>query len=80
MERLGILEDWPSQTISAISSCILGLLANPDALKKAQQEILGIVGSTQLPSFDDQDSLPYITAIVKEGLRWRDAVPMCKTM
>lgn len=45
-------------------------------LKKAHDEIDRVLGPGQLPSFEDQDSLPYITAIVKETLRWRDVVPL----
>ncbi|KAG6908818.1 hypothetical protein DXG01_003171 [Tephrocybe rancida] len=63
-------------TVSAIASCILGLLTNPTALKKAQEEIDRVVGPKQLPTFDDVDSLPYITAITKETLRWRDVTPI----
>lgn len=64
--------------MAIIGSCILGLLTNPSALKKAQQEIDLVLGVGQLPEFDDQDSLPYITAVVKEAFRWRDAVPLGK--
>ncbi|KAF8218523.1 cytochrome P450, partial [Tricholoma matsutake] len=35
-----------------------------------------VVGLKQLPDFDDFDSLPYITAIAKETLRWRDITPI----
>ncbi|KAF9457689.1 cytochrome P450 [Collybia nuda] len=63
-------------TVSAIASCVLGLLSHPDVLKKAQQEIDSVVRPGQLPDFEDEASLPYITAIVKETLRWRDVVPI----
>jgi len=63
-------------TVSAIASCVLGLLTNPEAFKKAREELDRVVGPGQLPSFDDQPSLPYITAIVKETLRWRDVTPI----
>lgn len=62
-------------TVSALSSCVLGLLSNPEAFKKAQREIDNVVKPGQLPSFDDEASLPYITAIVNETLRWRDVAP-----
>ncbi|KNZ80387.1 O-methylsterigmatocystin oxidoreductase [Termitomyces sp. J132] len=62
-------------TVSAISSCILGLLENPAVVKKAQEELDRVVGLNHLPTFDDEDSLPYITAITKETLRWRDVAP-----
>ncbi|KAG6908815.1 hypothetical protein DXG01_003168 [Tephrocybe rancida] len=63
-------------TVAAVASCILGLLTNPMTLKKAQEEIDRVVGPRQLPTFDDMDSLPYITAITKETLRWRDVTPI----
>ncbi|KAF8231005.1 cytochrome P450 [Tricholoma matsutake] len=59
-------------TMSAIASCVLGLVTHPEVLEKTQAEIDAIVGLKQLPDFDDFDSLPYITAIAKETLRWRD--------
>ncbi|KAG6867871.1 hypothetical protein C0993_009945 [Termitomyces sp. T159_Od127] len=64
-------------TVSAILTGILGLLANPQALKKAQDEIDRVIGSDNLPTFDDETSLPYITAITKEALRWRVVAPIC---
>ncbi|KAF8219321.1 cytochrome P450 [Tricholoma matsutake] len=63
-------------TVSAIASCVLGLVTHPEVLKKAQAEIDAMVGLNQLPDFDDFDCLPYITAITKETLRWRDVVPI----
>jgi len=62
--------------VSAIASCVLGLVTHPEVLKKAQAEIDAIVGLGHLPDFGDFDSLPYITAIAKETLRWRDVVPI----
>jgi len=63
-------------TVTAVASCILGLLGNPEALKKAQEEIDRVVGPEQLPTFADEAALPYVTAIVKETLRWRDVTPI----
>ncbi|KAF8218550.1 cytochrome P450 [Tricholoma matsutake] len=63
-------------TVSAIASCVLGLVTHPEVLEKAQAEIDAVVGLKQLPDFDDFDSLPYITAIAKETLRWRDITPI----
>ncbi|TEB22313.1 cytochrome P450 [Coprinellus micaceus] len=63
-------------TVSAITSCILGFLENPDILKKAQADLDRVVKPGQLPEFDDESSLPYITAIVKETLRWREVAPI----
>jgi len=63
-------------TVSAIASCILGLLDKPEVLKKAQRELDSVLKPGHLPDFDDESALPYITAIVKETLRWRDVVPI----
>ena len=59
-----------------MASCILGLLDKPEVLAKAQRQLDAVVKPGYLPDFDDEDSLPYITAIVKETLRWRDVVPI----
>ncbi|KAG5634095.1 hypothetical protein H0H81_003423, partial [Sphagnurus paluster] len=63
-------------TVSVIAICILGLLSNPEALRKAQQEIDNAITPGQLPTFKDKDSLPYITATVKEALRWQNVAPL----
>ncbi|KAJ7032289.1 cytochrome P450, partial [Mycena alexandri] len=52
---------------------MLVMLANPEAQKKAQAEIDSVTGQTRLPDFNDQDALPYVSALVKEVLRWRPA-------
>lgn len=49
---------------------------NPHVVKKAQDELDRVVGSERLPDFSDQDNLPYISAIVKEVLRWGCTVPI----
>ena len=41
----------------------------PHVQKKAQEELDMVLGGT-LPSFADQDSLPYTSALVKEVFRW----------
>jgi hypothetical protein len=40
-------------------------------------QIDAVVKSGHLPDLDDEPSLPYVTAIAKEALRWRDVVPLC---
>ena len=48
----------------------------PDVQRKAQAERDAVVGHDRLPTFADQDSLPYVSALVKECLRWRVVVPL----
>ena len=49
---------------------------NPRAMRKAQEELDQVVGGGRLPDFSDQVDLPYISAIVKEVLRWGCPTPM----
>ncbi|KAG5637844.1 hypothetical protein H0H81_002981 [Sphagnurus paluster] len=63
-------------TSTAISSCVLGLVSQPKVFNKAREEIDRVIGTGNLPTFEDRDSLPYITAIAKEALRWRDVLPI----
>ena len=47
----------------------------PEVQEKARAELDAIIGQERLPEFSDQDSLPYVCAIIKELLRWRSVVP-----
>ncbi|KAF9522915.1 cytochrome P450 [Crepidotus variabilis] len=58
-------------TSAALASCILGLLGRPDVLQRARKELDSVIKPGNLPDFEDEPSLPYITAIAKEALRWR---------
>ncbi|KAF7345632.1 Cytochrome P450 [Mycena venus] len=63
-------------TVSALGTFVLAMLANPGAQKKAQAEIDSVVGVGHLPDFADESALPYVSAIVKEVLRWRNVTPI----
>ncbi|KAF7372980.1 Cytochrome P450 [Mycena sanguinolenta] len=63
-------------TVSAMGTFILAMLLNPEVQKKAQAEIDSVVGPGQLPGFADRPTLPYVSAIVKEVLRWRNVTPL----
>ena len=62
--------------MSAIASFFLAMVLFPDIQRKAQDEIDRVVGDNRLPSFTDQSSLPYISHIVWECLRWNPVKPM----
>ncbi|PSR77912.1 hypothetical protein PHLCEN_2v7654 [Hermanssonia centrifuga] len=51
----------------------------PDVLARAQKEIDEVVGRERMPNFDDEGSLPYINALIKEVLRWRPVLPLSTT-
>ena len=42
----------------------------PDVQKKAQAELDGVVGSTELPSREHLASLKYVNRVTKETVRW----------
>ncbi|KAJ7251429.1 cytochrome P450, partial [Mycena rebaudengoi] len=63
-------------TRAALGTFILAMLASPDVQKRAQEEIDAVVHEGHLPSFDDEESLPYVSAIVKEVLRWKPVTPI----
>ena len=52
------------------------MMVNPEAQRKAQEEIDRVLPAGHLPDFSDYESLPYIAAIVKETFRWQNALPM----
>ncbi|KAH7010382.1 cytochrome P450 [Ilyonectria destructans] len=58
-------------TSSSILSFILAMCVFPEAQRKAQEEIEAVVGSQRTPTWDDEDRLPFVKAVVSETLRWR---------
>ncbi|KAK0440601.1 cytochrome P450 [Armillaria borealis] len=63
-------------TVSVLCTFMLAMLANPEAQRKAQEEIDAVLGSGELPRFADEVSLPFVSAVVKEVLRWKNVTPM----
>ncbi|KAJ7251241.1 cytochrome P450 [Mycena rebaudengoi] len=76
-DTAGVLYAGGFDTMNAVlGSFILAMLANPDVQKRAQEEIDAVVHDGHLPSFDDEESLPYVSAVVKEVLRWKPVAPI----
>ncbi|KZP23269.1 cytochrome P450 [Athelia psychrophila] len=63
-------------TVSTLSTFFLAMMKYPEVQAKAQLEIDSVLGSGHLPGFGDEASLPYISAIVKECLRWEVVTPI----
>lgn len=56
----------------AIGQCIACAAIYPEWVKKARAEMDAVCGNAErLPSFEDRDKMPYMTAVAKEILRWR---------
>lgn len=47
------------------------MVSYPNVLARAQQEVDSVVGKGSFPSFEDQDSLPYINGLIHETLRYQ---------
>ncbi|KAJ7648325.1 cytochrome P450 [Mycena polygramma] len=63
-------------TGAALGTFVLAMLANPEAQKKGQAEVDLVIGAGNLPGFADEGALPYVSAIVKEVLRWKVVTPI----
>jgi cytochrome P450 len=56
---------------------MMAAICHPRVIEKARKEIDSVCGHAQrLPTLNDMESLPYISAIIKESLRWRPVVPL----
>ena len=63
-------------TVSALETLFLALTCYPEVVRKAQAQLDQVLGG-RLPDFGDRESLPYLTAILKETFRWNPVTPIC---
>jgi cytochrome P450 len=63
-------------TVSTTMSFFLAMIVYPEVQSKAQAEIDRVIGRERLPEMEDIESLPYVSAVVTESLRWLPVVPM----
>lgn len=70
------MEAGSDTTSSYLNTLVLGILAFPDAQRKAQEEIDRVVGSDRAPEFDDLERMPYMQALLKETHRFRPNAPL----
>jgi cytochrome P450 len=59
-----------------LTAFILAMVLNPDVQRKAQQELDSLLEPGHLPTFEDAESFPYVTALMKEVLRWNPIAPI----
>ncbi|KAJ3814477.1 cytochrome P450 [Lentinula aff. lateritia] len=62
--------------VSVLGEFILAMIKNPEVQAKAHSELERVLGPGNLPSLNDAGSLPYITAIVRETLRYNPVTPL----
>ncbi|KAJ7639327.1 cytochrome P450, partial [Roridomyces roridus] len=63
-------------TVSATTTFLFAMAANPEIQRKAQEEIDRVVGQSRLPDYGDRELLPYVNAICKEVMRWQAVTPL----
>ncbi|KAI1202017.1 cytochrome protein [Nemania serpens] len=63
-------------TVNTLCVFFFNMTLAPQIQRKAREEIDQVIGNGRLPEYSDRDSLPYISAIVKESFRWYPVVPM----
>ncbi|KAE9385840.1 cytochrome P450 [Gymnopus androsaceus JB14] len=63
-------------TVAYLGGFIIAMLMNPEVQTKAHRELEKVLGPGDLPSFSDEPTLSYITAIVREVIRYNPVVPL----
>ncbi|KIK59245.1 hypothetical protein GYMLUDRAFT_44616 [Collybiopsis luxurians FD-317 M1] len=63
-------------SVVTLQSFVALMLIHPEIQRKAHSQLDKALGPGDLPSFSDEPSLPYITAIVRETLRLQPAAPL----
>lgn len=66
----GIPKSHLPQTVSSLGTFVLAMMLSPEIQRKAQKQLDDVIGQDRLPNFDDEPNLPFITAIVKEVIRY----------
>ena len=68
-----LIEAGSDTTRLSLNTFIMAMICFPEVAKKGRQEIDKVCGANaeRLPLFSDEQSMPYISAMVKELMRWR---------
>ena len=48
----------------------------PEVQQRAQAELASVIGPERLPTIQDRELLPYVTALMTEVFRWKPVVPL----
>ncbi|KAG2126118.1 cytochrome P450 [Suillus cothurnatus] len=67
----GMFAAGSDTSASAITVMMMAATTHTDAQARVQEELDNVVGRTRLPTFDDQEMLPQVTAFMLESMRWR---------
>ncbi|KAF1843736.1 cytochrome P450 [Cucurbitaria berberidis CBS 394.84] len=67
----GLIEAGSETTGTTLNNFVLCMVLFQNAQKKAQEELDRVVGGERLPTWEDEENLPYVRGVIKEVLRWR---------
>ncbi|GJE96490.1 cytochrome P450 [Phanerochaete sordida] len=77
MQMIGTIYGGAAETTAtALSIFILAVTLFPETQIPVQQELDRELGRSRLPTLDDQEALPHVTAMVYEVLRWHAIAPL----
>ncbi|KAJ7607917.1 cytochrome P450 [Roridomyces roridus] len=62
--------------LSSLGTFILAMVCNAEVQRRAQAEIDEVVIPGNLPDFADEPLMPYVSALVREVLRWQPVAPI----
>ncbi|KAF7762360.1 hypothetical protein Agabi119p4_8953 [Agaricus bisporus var. burnettii] len=68
--------DASETSMTALSTFLLSMLKNRDVQREVQRELDSVIGSEQMPTMSDLPRLPYLSAVIKETLRWNPVAPL----
>ncbi|KAH7888354.1 cytochrome P450 [Phlebopus sp. FC_14] len=72
----GLFGAGSDTTALAICTAIMAAACHPEAQALVHAELDQVIGTEQVPTFDDEASLPVLRAFILESMRWRPLVPM----
>jgi cytochrome P450 len=56
---------------------MMAAICHPRVVEKARRDLDAVLGDAKrLPTIADMEALPYVSAMIKEALRWRPVVPL----
>ncbi|KAI9367727.1 cytochrome P450 [Aspergillus egyptiacus] len=71
-----LLTGTTDTTASTLINWVAAMCLNPEAQRKAQEEIDRVVGPDRLPTDADAPKLPYVQQVIQESQRWITSVPL----
>ncbi|GJE96513.1 cytochrome P450 [Phanerochaete sordida] len=63
-------------TLSTLNCFVLAMVQFPHVQATAQGELDRVLQRKRLPEIEDRESMPYVTAVVHEVLRWHSVLPL----